>query len=195
MEEDYQDELNEEEWNKENASYSELGDYDFIKYRCEEDFDPELKRDFRGIRRNLQNQQREAEALIDLEQRRAEKAEKDEENWVAIQQLLMDEEGYIQREEDWHIVYYPIIQEQESIEEAEEEWRKIQRQEHEEEEEWRKIQGHVQEEEEWHKVLLQHPFHYCNQSFVIYEEEEEWPIEDEDFEPDKFIYRHTRSKN
>ena len=65
--------------------------------------------------------------------------------------------------------------------EQEEEWRRIQEQglDGERDEGWREIQ-------EWHKVLLQHPLHYCTQSFVISEEEDEWPIEDEDFDPDKF---------
>lgn len=175
----------EEEWRKEDSVNSELGDYDFIKYRCDEDLDPELKRDFGTIRRNLQNQQREAEALMDWEQREQWRAEKDEENW-ATQPPPMDEED-IQRDEDWHIAYYSIVQEQKFIEEEhelieqEEEWRRIQEQglDGERDEGWREIQ-------EWHKVLLQHPLHYCTQSFVISEEEDEWPIEDEDFDPDKF---------
>ena len=157
---------------------TELGDYDFLQYRCEEDLDPELEweqqrpqeqqeKEFRAIQREEADWLKIHEVDEDARSEDQQKDADEEADWLMIQEENAQSRD-LQGEKEWRKIQ---LQDQLDEKQAEEEWRKMQ-QENEAipdlREEWwemHQIADELTQEEELRKVLLQR-FDLKNNGFL-----------------------------
>ncbi len=169
---------NEDYWKDIKVS-TELGDYDFLQYRCEEDLDPELEWE----QQSPQEQQAKEDWLVEQQEKEFRAIQREEADWLKIQggdenAQSEDQQKDADEEADWLMIQEENAQSRDL--QGEKEWRKIQLQdqldEEQAEEEWRKMQqeneaipdlreewwemhqiaDELTEEEELRKVLLKH---------------------------------------
>ena len=178
---------NEDYW-KEIKVSTELGDYDFLQYRCEEDLDPELEWE----QQRPQEQQAKEDWLVEQQEKEFRAIQREEADWLKIHEVDEDARSEDQQkdadeEADWLMIQEENAQSRDL--QGEKEWRKIQLQdqldEKQAEEEWRKMQqeneaipdlreewwemhqiaDELTQEEELRKVLLQR-FDLKNNGFL-----------------------------
>ena len=164
----------EEDWRKENEVSSELGDYDLLQYRCEEDLSPELEWE----QHNPQEQKAKEDWLAEQQEKEFRAIQRGEADRLTIQEVDEDAQSEGQQKDADEEADWLMIQKENSQSldlQGEEEWRKIQLDKEQAEEEWREMQQENEAipdlreewwemhqiadeltEEELRKVLLQH---------------------------------------